>query len=182
MRSCCTGATAPGSRGRWNGWAADTLAAHPDADGAVAVAGRLSRRLAVPAPPWPPRLRDRAEERAEELRRGAARLPGALPERVVGAAVATVLEPGHDQPDTLVHGDPHFGDVLRADRDPWPAVDPEGHAGDPAHDAITVLRSRHETLLAAPDTGAAVLRRPDSSPRPPGWAATASPAGPGPAR
>jgi streptomycin 6-kinase len=136
-----------------------TLSDLDDIDEAVAVAGRLVGRLAVQAPEGLPRLRDQAAGWQEDLRKDAERLPYPLPQRVVQAAVATVRELGRDQPDTLVHGDLHFGNVLRAEREPWLAIDPKGYVGDPAYDAITLIRSRFEDLLAAGDLKAAVLRR-----------------------
>jgi streptomycin 6-kinase len=39
----------------------------------------------------------------------------------------------------------------------WLAIDPKGYAGDSAYDAITVLGSHHEALLAAPDPKSALL-------------------------
>ncbi|MEU5869223.1 aminoglycoside phosphotransferase family protein [Nonomuraea sp. NPDC047529] len=84
---------------------------------------------------------------------------GAAPPRhAVDAAVATVRELGRVQPDLLVHGDLHARNVLRADREPWLAVDPKGYAGDPAYDGGTLLKSRALTLLEADDLGKAVHR------------------------
>ncbi|MGW4384841.1 aminoglycoside phosphotransferase family protein, partial [Kitasatospora sp. NPDC004531] len=111
------------------------------------------------APPALPRLGDRAAGWAAELRRDADRLPRPLPRQVVDSAIATVRELGPEQPDTLVHGDLHFGNVLAAEREPWLAIDPKGWAGDPAYDSITLLRSRFDDLLAAADLRRAVLRR-----------------------
>jgi streptomycin 6-kinase len=136
-----------------------TLADVPDIDEAVASAGRLARRLAVPAPAGLPRLRDRTEAWQEELLRDAERTPRPLPRRVVGAAVATVRDLGRDQPDTLLHGDLHYANVLRSEREPWLAIDPCGLVGDPAYDSVTLLRSRFEDLVAADDLKAALLRR-----------------------
>ncbi|MEI5101987.1 aminoglycoside phosphotransferase family protein [Streptomyces sp. PmtG] len=129
-----------------------------DGDEVVAVAGRLSRRLAVPAPPGLPRLRERSGAWEEELRADARELRHALPPYVLDAAVATVRELGATQPDTLIHGDLHPGNVLRADREPWLAVDPKGYAGDPAYDGGTLLKSRALTLLDADDLPKAVQR------------------------
>ncbi|WP_051951263.1 aminoglycoside phosphotransferase family protein [Actinacidiphila yeochonensis] len=135
-----------------------TLAEVEDGDEVATVAGRISRRLAVPAPPDLPRLRDQAAAWEEELRKDAEELAPALPRHVVDAAVATVRELAAVQPDTLVHGDLHARNILRADREPWLAVDPKGYAGDPAYDGGTLLKSRALTLLEAPDLRRAAHR------------------------
>ncbi|UUN29458.1 aminoglycoside phosphotransferase family protein [Streptomyces sp. FIT100] len=135
-----------------------TLAEVEDADEVVAVAGRISHRLAVPAPPGLPRLRKQADGWEEQLRQDAGELPHALTRRVVDAAVATVHELGRDQPDTLIHGDLHARNILRADREPWLAVDPKGYAGDPAYDGGTLLKTRALTVLEAHDLRKAVHR------------------------
>jgi streptomycin 6-kinase len=129
-----------------------TLAAlESDDETVVTIAGRLNHRLAVPAPPGLPRLRDRCDGWETELRRDAAELSHALPPRVVDAAVATSRELGRAQPDTLIHGDLHARNILRADREAWLAVDPKGYVGDPAYDGGTLLKSRALTLMEADD-------------------------------
>ncbi|MFC9930882.1 aminoglycoside phosphotransferase family protein [Streptomyces sp. NPDC127190] len=135
-----------------------TLADAEDGDELVTVAGRIGHRLAVPAPPGLPRLRERADAWEEELRKDAVEPGHGLSERTVDAAVATVRELGRSQPDLLVHGDLHAGNILRADREPWLAVDPKGCAGDPAYDAGALLKSRALALVAADDPRRAVLR------------------------
>lgn len=99
-----------------------TLAQTADGDELLTVAGRINRRLAVPAPPGLPRLRERADAWEEQLRRDTATLPHRLPRHGVAAAVATVRELGRGRPDTLVHGDLHARKILRVDREPWLAV------------------------------------------------------------
>lgn len=133
-----------------------TLAEVEDGDEVLTVAGRLTRRLAVPAPPGLPRLRDQAGAWEEGLREDAAGLAHSLAPAVVDAAVATVRELGATQPDIIVHGDLHPGNILRAEREPWLAVDPKGYVGDPAYDGGTLLKSRALALLEADDLGAAV--------------------------
>ncbi|MFB7512210.1 aminoglycoside phosphotransferase family protein [Streptomyces sp. NPDC056144] len=135
-----------------------TLADLPDEDAVLRVAGRLSRRLAVPAPAGLPRLQDKAQAWEEGLRADAAEFAGALPDAVVAEAVATVRELGSVQPDTLVHGDLHARNILPAVREPWLAVDPKGCAGDPAYDGGTLLKTRALAFLAADDLRAAVHR------------------------
>lgn len=138
-----------------------TLAEVEDGDEVVTIAGRINRRLAIPAPPGLPRLREQADAWEEQLRTDAEELTHALPGYVVDAAVATVRELGRVQPDILIHGDLHARNILRADREPWLAVDPKGHAGDPAYDGGTLLKSRALTLLEADDLRKAVHRTVD---------------------
>lgn len=135
-----------------------TLAEVRDGEEVVTVAGRLNRRLAVPAPPELPRLRERADAWEEQLAKDAAELTHGMSRHVVDAAMATVRELGRAQPDTLIHGDLHPRNILRADREPWLAVDPKGYAGDPAYDGGTLLKSHALTLLAADDLGKAAHR------------------------
>ncbi|MBD0676669.1 aminoglycoside phosphotransferase family protein [Streptomyces sp. CBMA156] len=146
-----------------------TLAEVRDSDEVVTVAGRLSRRLAVPAPPRPPgcppglpRLSDRAPDWETRLRADAASLPHALPARTVAAALATVRDLARAQPDLLVHGDLHARNILRAEREPWLAVDPKGYLGDPAYDGGTLLTAHALTLLDAADVRRAILRALDA--------------------
>ncbi|MEV1170401.1 aminoglycoside phosphotransferase family protein [Nonomuraea sp. NPDC049784] len=135
-----------------------TLAEVEDGDEVVTIAGRLNLRLAIPAPPGLPRLREQAGAWEERLREDADELTHSMSRHVVGAAVATVRELGRAQPDTLIHGDLHARNILRADREPWLAVDPKGYAGDPAYDGGTLLKSRALTLLEADDLRKALHR------------------------
>ena len=135
-----------------------TLAEVEDGDEVAAVAGRTNRRLAIPAPPGLPRLREHADAWEEQLRNDAAELTHPLSPYVVDAAVATIRELGRVQPDTVIHGDFHARNILRADREPWLAVDPKGCAGDPAYDGGTLLKARALTLLEADDLRKAVDR------------------------
>lgn len=64
-----------------------------------------------------------------------------------------------DQPQTLIHGDLHYGNILRADREPWLVIDPKGEVGDPAYEGITVLVGGVHRLLVADDLRKELLRR-----------------------
>ncbi|MFI6676328.1 aminoglycoside phosphotransferase family protein [Kribbella sp. NPDC050470] len=121
-------------------------------------AGRLHRRLAVPAPVGLPRLQDRADEWEAELRKDAAELTHPLPDSVLDAAVAVIHELGRGQPDILIHGDFHPRNILRADREPWLAVDPKGYVGDPAYDGATFLKPRALALMESDDLMKALQR------------------------
>jgi streptomycin 6-kinase len=133
-----------------------TLAELPDGNQAAAIAGRISRRLAIPAPPGLPRLCEDAPRWELELRQDAARLPGLLPKYAVDAAIATAGELGRDQPDLVVHGDFHARNILRAEREPWLIIDPKGYAGDPAYDAGMPVKWRPFRSLTGDDLRKAV--------------------------
>ncbi|MGW1208364.1 aminoglycoside phosphotransferase family protein [Streptomyces sp. NPDC002499] len=135
-----------------------TLAEVEDGDEVVSVAGRINRRLAVPAPPDLPRLREQTDAWEQQLRTDAEEFGDALSRRTVDAAVATVREVGREQPDLLIHGDLHGKNILRAEREPWLAVDPKGYVGDPAYDSGALLKSRGLGILEADDQGKAVHR------------------------
>jgi streptomycin 6-kinase len=134
-----------------------TLTELGDGDEIVTAAGRLSRRLSIQAPPDLPRLQDKAESWEEQLRKDAFELDHALPDSAVDAAVAVVRELGRSQPDLLIHGDLHPNNILRADREPWLAVDPKGYVGDPAYDGATLLRPRALALVESEDLMKALL-------------------------
>jgi len=133
-----------------------TLAEVADGDEVLTVAGRLSRRLSIPAPPDLPRLSEQADEWEEQLHKDAVELSHGLSDDVLGAAVATVRELGRDQPELIIHGDLHPRNILRADREPWLAVDPKGYVGDPAYDGGTLLKVHSLTFLEADDLAKAV--------------------------
>ncbi|MER7170253.1 aminoglycoside phosphotransferase family protein [Streptomyces mesophilus] len=135
-----------------------TLAQSADPDEMVVVAGRISRRLAVPAPAGLPRQSERAGQWERRLLVDAEEFEGALPGRVVRAALATVRELGSVQPEVLIHGDLHPRNILRAEREPWLAVDPKGYVGDPAWDGGTLLKSMGLVFIAADDPGKEVRR------------------------
>ncbi|WP_329167614.1 aminoglycoside phosphotransferase family protein [Streptomyces sp. NBC_01267] len=136
----------------------ETLAGLGDMDTALTEAGRLVRELAIPAPAALPGLADRMPEWESRLRAESAESAALLPRRAVQAAVATFRDLGREQPRILLHGDLHYDNILRAEREPWLVTDPKGYAGDPASEAFTLIRTRLGALLTASDPGAAVRR------------------------
>ncbi|WP_067710540.1 aminoglycoside phosphotransferase family protein [Nocardia yamanashiensis] len=137
-----------------------TLATIANHEEALVIQGGLSRRLAVEGPTGLPRLADQAKCWEREMRATATEFGDPIPSRILDAALATLRDLGPDQPATLVHGDLHDANVLASDREPWLAVDPKGQVGDPAQDALNVIRSPRfaSVLLDAPNLRPAVLR------------------------
>ena len=138
----------------------ETLASLGDLDEMAQVAGTLSAQLAVPAPAHLPRLRERAGDWDERLRKDAAELSHALSDHAVDAALATLRELGGTQPEVMVHGDFHARNILRGERalPDWLAVDPKGYAGDPAYDGGTFVKTSLLRLASAPDPAASLDR------------------------
>lgn len=119
-----------------------TLLEVEDGDEAATVAGRVCRRLAIPAPPDLPRLNEQAAAWENQLHLDAAELTHPLAPETVDAAAETARDLGQNQPELLIHGDLHAANILRAEREPWLVVDPKGYVGDPAYDAGMPIKWR----------------------------------------
>jgi streptomycin 6-kinase len=92
-------------------------------------------------------LADEAARWACELPREWAGLGKPFERRLVDEAVAACLELGPDQGESVVlHQDFHGGNVLRAERAPWLAIDPKPLLGEREFDAASLLRDRRDEL------------------------------------
>jgi streptomycin 6-kinase len=113
----------------------------PDRDeDATAVLIEVGRRLHR-VPPDGCTLPDLREE-GEAFRAHLGRFPGddPLPRHLVERAGALFDELCASAPEHLVlHGDLHHDNVLRAQREPWLAIDPFGVVGDPGYDCGAML-------------------------------------------
>lgn len=111
-------------------------------DDATSAAAMVMSRLWRPLPPDHPfptvarwaaglaRLRDR-------FGGGTGPLPAPLVDRAE-SLMADLLASA--PPDVLLHGDLHRGNLLRAEREPWLAIDPKGVAGEPAFETAAFVR------------------------------------------
>ena len=108
---------------------------------ALGVAARLMERLWREPPPeveWP-RLDDVAARWTCELPQ---RHPGRLAEEALDAIAA--LTPAEDA--VLCHQDLHGGNILRAEREPWLAIDPKPIVAERAYDTVAIVRDAKPTL------------------------------------
>ena len=117
----------------------------------IAAGNRLHRP--VPADCTLPPLTDDGASFAGYLRRFPGEA-GPLPRHLVERAGALFDELCASAPTKLLmHGDLHHDNVLRAQREPWLAIDPHGAVGDPGYDCGAMLYNpdpwrREEDLLA----------------------------------
>jgi streptomycin 6-kinase len=120
-----------------------------DLRAAAQVAGRLLRRLAIPAPDGVRPLRAVADDIEVSLRGRQERLGRPLPEGWLATAGGLAHELGASAGDRLVHADLHYGNVLAGTREPWLAIDPKPVAGDPEHAVPELLWTRVDELQDA---------------------------------
>lgn len=136
-----------------------------DDEGATRIGAGVLSRLWSPAP----------DERcfrslAGEAKRWARKLPlewealgRPFERRVLDAAVAACVELGPHQGERVVlHQDFHGGNVLRAERESWLAIDPKPLVGEREFDAASLLRDRR-WLLGRSGDAARIRRRLDIS-------------------
>jgi len=116
-------------------------------------AGHPFRTLAGEARRWAGELPVRWERHGRPCDRG-------LLDRAVGW-VGELLETPDGAGDVVLHQDLHGGNVLRAVRGPWLAIDPKPLAGERAFDLASLLRDRRPDLAADPHPARRVRRRVD---------------------
>jgi streptomycin 6-kinase len=113
---------------------ADHLAGSRDGpvEEAIEIAGELAYQLAVDPGPGILPLAESMPNWAEQLRGQVAGCPDALPGWAVVRALATIEHLAGDRTPTMIHGDLHFGNILRSHRTPWLTIDPKGWSGTAA--------------------------------------------------
>ena len=111
---------------------------------ATAIAAEVMRRLWRPLAPGHPF--PTVAEWGEGLARLRARFGGGtgpFPEPLVDRAeqlFAGLLQSAAEP--VLLHGDLHHWNIVRAEREPWLAIDPKGVAGEPAYEVGALIRNR----------------------------------------
>jgi streptomycin 6-kinase len=141
----------------------DQLWAVADDEEAIRIAATVLSRLWRPAPDDAQfrTLAGEAERWAVDLERDWRALDRPFERRVLDEAVSACLELGPDQGATvLLHQDFHGANVLRAEREPWLAIDPKPLLGEREFDGASLLRDRR-WLLREPGMKTVMRRRLD---------------------
>jgi streptomycin 6-kinase len=128
---------------------------------ATAIAAEVMQRLWRPLPPAHPF--PTVAEWGDGLVRLRARFGGGtgpFPEPLVDRAerlFAELLQSAAEP--VLLHGDLHHWNIVRAEREPWLAIDPKGVAGEPAYEVGALIRSRLPEPPEPPETRRLLARR-----------------------
>jgi streptomycin 6-kinase len=140
------------------------LWAEPDSDGTLRIAAGVLREL-WRLPPAGHRFRalaDLAAAWADELPASWERDGRPYDRALLDMAVAFLREAGPSQGEqVVVHQDFHSGNVLRASREPWLAIDPKPVVGEREFDTASLLRDRRWELRVDPNPGKRIGRRLD---------------------
>jgi streptomycin 6-kinase len=138
-----------------------TLTRLADDEHATSIAAQVMKRLWQPLPPTHsfPTVTGWAEGFGR-LRATFAGRTGPFPAQVVEQAerlfadlLASASAP------MLLHGDLHHDNMLRAEREPWLAIDPKGLAGEPAYEVGALLRNPADRIHTHANPRRAMARR-----------------------
>jgi streptomycin 6-kinase len=136
-----------------------------DDDEVITIAVDVLRRLWWPAPGEHPfrLLADDTTRWADAFPDAWKQLGRPFEPSLVEAAIEAVRElvPTQGNP-VVLHQDFHSGNVLRAEREAWLAIDPQPLVGEREFDAASLLRDRGGELLGGPDPPRRLRRRLDS--------------------
>lgn len=113
---------------------------------AIPAAGRLLRRLAVPAPNGPRQLAEIAAEARDHARARWEALGRPFAERYVDQTRELADSLSRRTGTLLVDHDLHYDNVLAAEREPWLAIDPKVYIGDPEYQAAQLLWARLDEM------------------------------------
>lgn len=113
---------------------------------AVGIAGRLLRRMAIPAPDGIRRMPVMAQEMVVDMPRRWEQYGRPMARRVLDQAQELAMQLAASPGNLLVNYDLHYADVLASAREPWLAVDPKVVAGDPEFGIAQLLWTRLEDI------------------------------------
>jgi len=116
---------------------------------AVAVAGRLLRRLAIPAPDGLRSQQTMADENYRTLPARWEQFGRPFAQHLLDYTRELARQIGPATANLLVDYDLHYEDILASAREPWLAVDPKVIAGEPEFGVAQLLWCRLEDMEAA---------------------------------
>ena len=119
-------------------------------DEAIVLAGRLLRRLAIPAPSGLRAQADLAAEMYANLALRWEQLGRPFARKLLDAVSEIVQEPIVCEVPRLVNYDLHYDNVLAGERETWLAIDPKVIAGDPAFGLAQLLWTRLDEVRDGP--------------------------------
>lgn len=128
---------------------------------AIEIVGDLAHQLAVvplveaPGTPLATALLSWVDELTEQI----ATHPASLPQWAFDQAQKTIQHLTSEAVPTMLHGDLHYGNVLRSHREPWLTIDPKGWCGTSAFDAFSVIAGGRDQLNLGDGLYAAIRRR-----------------------
>lgn len=135
---------------------------HEPVDAAVDALGAVLSALDASGPAGLTPVADVAARWCDELPADAARLPGAVPARLLDVALSTARDLRSTAVSRVLHTDLHYANVLAGEvgsgRDGWFAIDPKPLAGPAEFEVAPALWNRLDDLGSG-DPGAALRRR-----------------------
>ncbi|MDX6281404.1 MAG: streptomycin 6-kinase [Kribbellaceae bacterium] len=123
----------------------DSLVDQPVGE-AMAVLGRMMRRLAVPAPADAVSTPANVSGRAPQLQADWERLGKPFDQALLTEALTVAKHLSHTTSELAANGDFHSDQVLRGAREPWIVVDPLLYRGDPECDLTRMLLTRVDEM------------------------------------
>lgn len=116
---------------------------------ALWVAGRLLRRLAVPAPADVPLLSAHAVQSSQRFESDWNALGRPFTKQLLEVACSSAVQLAPDAQRLLIHYDLYDDNVLAATREPWLVIDPKVIAGDAEYGVAQMLWRRLEDIPSA---------------------------------
>jgi streptomycin 6-kinase len=128
------------------------LSRHPATEQDTVIAGLLRRLWLAPAADHPfELLQVMCDQWADRFEEAITSRPAQLDPGLARAGMALFRELPATAPDqVLLCTDLHAGNVLRAAREPWLAIDPKPYVGDPAYDSLQHMLNCAGRLQADP--------------------------------
>ncbi len=117
---------------------------HTNAGEAITVAGKLLRRLAIPAPSEFPKLKDQTELTIRIMLDRWEKLGEPFSKQILHSAIEKAQKLAPTTAELLVDHDLHYGNVLEGEREPWLVIDPKVIAGDPEFGLFPLMLRRQE--------------------------------------